>query len=247
MRLEVLQQLRVGEGRWQILRVAFEDTTVAAKVYDPLFFDSEDDDPFESAHRSFSHEVSAYTLLRGSGSTPEFYGSFRAKVDRRFVYFVLIEFFPLGSLRTFAFSGSLPEDKETRESLASSAIKTETFIVQNFGIMHVDFKCRNIFPRRDGSVVLGDWERWRKWEPPGKPLSPIVRLREMPREFVELGILQGDWKSWMEATFMGPDYAEVTADELKEFHELTEPLTKLKTEASPQQVWREERPSKRGT
>jgi serine/threonine protein kinase len=223
--LEIVRLVRVGDqhgAQLLVVRVLTSthelpsDTDLVAKLYDPLYFDHEQDDtdPFLYIDRAYRHESAVYTKLADfQGSTiPKYYGSFSLSlsvdhINSREVRLILIENVPGISMQNLC-----PSDftQSERQVIMKAIIDSETALY-NREIVHNDIHPGNILVLPQPSdharkVVLVDFglaltsrSPLREWEErylPGFPISPMLRWIE-PREWFD-GWVDWDWKAWVE-------------------------------------------------
>src|SRR5271168_2955192 len=223
--LEIVRLVRAGDQHGaQLLAVRVltsthdlpSDTDLLAKLYDPLYFDHEQDDadPFLCVDRAYTHESAVYTKIADfQGSTiPKYYGSFSLllPVDHmhsREVRLILIEYVPGIDMQNLSPSNFT---KSERQAIMKAIIDSETALY-NRDIVHRDIHPRNVLILSQPSdharkVVLVDFGLSRtsrspfpEWEErylPGIPISPMLRWIK-PREWFD-GWVDWDWEAWVE-------------------------------------------------
>ena len=223
--LEIVGLVRAGDRHGaQLLAVRVltsthdlpSDTGLLAKLYDPLYFDHEQDDadPFLCVDRAYTHESAVYTKIEDfQGSTiPKYYGSFSLSLpvdhkNSREVRLILIENVPGISMQNLSPSNFT---KSERQAIMKAIIDSETALY-NREIAHNDTHPRNILVLPQPSdharkVVLVDFglawtsrSPFPEWEErflPGVPISPLLRWIK-PREWFD-GWVDWDWEAWVE-------------------------------------------------
>ncbi|ODH50720.1 hypothetical protein GX48_03228 [Paracoccidioides brasiliensis] len=165
------------------------DKYLVAKLYDPLYFDHEQDDvdPFRYTDLAYSHETAAYRLLYPLEGTviPKYYGSFTLEL-------------PILNKKNFAIYPVNPYRKSTRDLNATSqsnqpyaAIVDAESMLYAHDILHRDIHPRNVLVLDSAHrcVVLIDFgycgigrtpsnspAEWKAKYLPGVPISPIAAL-----------------------------------------------------------------------
>ena len=203
------------------------DIDLVAKIYDPLYFDHEQDDadPFICVDHAYSRETAAYTTLKRlqGGIIPKYFGSFSIKISAdtthfRSVRLILIEFIPGRSMKQLS-SANL--SKPTRQTIMKKAIDAES-LVYTHNIWHMDVRPSNILVcggTEAKRVVIIDFGRCaigRHPLPflhqeylPNVPISPLLRWSK-PRGPFESWI-DWDWRPWLEHVY-GSTRASITKE-----------------------------------
>ena len=216
-KLQIIRPIRAGDNHnAQLIAVRVQssssdnlprETDLVAKIYDPLYFDHEQDDadPLLCVDRDYSHETAAYTALSTlqGGVIPKYFGSFSIKIRHkptayRFVRLILIEFISGRSMRELETANlSMP----IRQTIMKAVIDAET-LMYTHNILHMDMRPANIIVCRDAEVrrvVIIDFGRCcigrhplpqlhQKYLP-GTRISPLLRWNE------PMGLL-GSWVDW---------------------------------------------------
>lgn len=215
------------------------DQDLVAKIYDPLYFDHEQDDadPFLCVDRDYSHETAAYQVLSPlqGGIIPKYYGSFTIEIRAgarafRYVRLILIEFVPAPSMQQLKTSGNLSQ--EDRQTIMKAVIDAESLIYTH-NILHKDIRSANILVCLNSKirpVVIIDFGRCsigRHFIPrlhetclPGVPISPLIRWDNTREEFKKW--IDADWESWLERVY-GSTRASITEEMLSIWKPLDPP------------------------
>ena len=156
--VEIIRPIRAGDKySTQLVAVRVKsscdklpkDIDVVAKIYDPLYFDHDQDDadPFPYLDHDYSHEAAAYKALAElqGGIIPKFFGSFsiRIPVDTtafRSVRLILIEFIPGHSIQQL---GSANLSQPLRQTIMKEVINAESLIYTN-NVLHQDMRPSNV-------------------------------------------------------------------------------------------------------
>ncbi|RDL34546.1 uncharacterized protein BP5553_07674 [Venustampulla echinocandica] len=236
--LEIVRLVRAGDGHAaQLLAVRvltstnglLPDMNLLAKLYDPLYFDHEQDDvdPFLAVYRAHTRECAVYKKvadLQGS-VIPKFYGSFTLSLPvsqtyTREVRLILMEIVPGLSMDHLSPSNF---KKSERQAIMKSIIDSETALY-NRDINDRDIHPRNILvvseeSNRDEKVVVVDfgsaWTSRSKYPDreqgslPRVPISPLLRWIVPPEELKPW--IDWDWKVWVERQY------EHTKDSITEY------------------------------
>ncbi len=193
------------------------DSDLVAKIYDPLYFDHDQDDvdPFLCVDYAYTHETTAYSALSAlqGGIIPSYYGSFSIKLPARenvlrSVRLILIELIS-GQTMQQLIPANLPQPN--RQSIMKAVIDAESLIYTH-NIWHMDVRPANILVRestRIGRVVIIDFGRCavgRHALPhlhqvylPNVPISPLLRWRKPKRSFQAW--VDWDWLPWLERLY----------------------------------------------
>ncbi len=205
------------------------DTDLVAKIYDPLYWDHDQDDadPFLCVDRAYSCETAAYTALsKLQGKTiPRYFGSFSIKmcVDTtnagttfRLVRLILIEFIPGRSIEQLS-SANLSQS--IRQSIMKEVIDAESLIYTH-NIWHSDIRPANILVRDDlkarrvTTIDFGKCTIGRHPLPflheeylPNVPISPLLRWSKPRGHFGSW--IDWDWLPWLQRVYE-PTRASIT-------------------------------------
>lgn len=193
------------------------DTDLVAKIYDPLYFDHDQDDadPFLHVDKAYSHETAAYKTLSAlqGGTIPKYFGSFTIKrpVNKtmRFVRLILVEFIPGRTMRQLTATNL---SQPVRKNIMKAVIDAESLIYTH-NIFHMDVRPSNILVCNNGTelrrVVIIDFGRCyigripiphlQQRYLPGVPISPLLRWKE-PRGPFESWI-DWSWRPWLEHVY----------------------------------------------
>lgn len=123
--------------------------TLVAKLYDPLYFDHDQDDadPFLCVNRDYSLETAAYTALSKLQGTviPRHYGSYSLEIPvdatkKRFVRLILIEFIPGNSIQQLNPPGFSQLELQT---IMKAVVDAESLIYTH-NVQHRDIHPRNM-------------------------------------------------------------------------------------------------------
>ncbi|KGY15826.1 hypothetical protein PABG_11062 [Paracoccidioides brasiliensis Pb03] len=184
------------------------DKYPVAKLYDPLYFDHEQDDmdPFRYTDLAYSHETAAYRLLCPLEGTviPRYYGTSRS------IRLILIEQVPGISMQCL---NPTNYTQSERQNILKAIVDAESMLYTH-DILHRDIHPRNVLvldsaPRR---VVLIDFgycgigrtpsnspAEWKAKYLPGVPISPLLRWDQgwgNHANFHEW--IDWDWQTWLE-------------------------------------------------
>lgn len=202
---------------------ADSDELLVAKLYDPLYFDHEQDDadPFMCVDLAYRRETAAYTKLQSfqGGVIPRFFGSFSLSVpahyrglnDVRQVRLILMEYISGPCLADLDPSGFSQLERQT---IMKAIVDTETALY-NCDVVSNDTHPRNIMiPNRCPSshesqlrpIVLVDlgkawtsrspFPKWHDRFLPGVPITPLLRWMRKPTAYNDW--VDWDWRSWVE-------------------------------------------------
>lgn len=244
--MEITATIRVGDNQCaqlaavQVLNVTPTtihglptNQTLVAKLYDPLYFDHEQDDadPFLCVDRDYSHETAAYTALSKLQGTviPKYYGSYSLEIpvdatNKRFVRLILIESIPGTSMQQLDPVGF---SQLERQIIMKAVIDAESLIYAH-DVQHKDIHPRNIIvlgnfePSHSRKVVLIDFGksivgRSRFPEDPmeerqylqGIPITPLLRWNEAWWPYLQTSF--GAWIDWDWQPWLGYNYASTSA------------------------------------
>lgn len=244
--MEITATIRVGDDQCaqlaavQVLNVTPTtihglptNQTLVAKLYDPLYFDHEQDDadPFLCVDRDYSHETAAYTALSKLQGTviPKYYGSYSLEIpvdatNKRFVRLILIESIPGTSMQQLDPVGF---SQLERQIIMKAVIDAESLIYAH-DVQHKDIHPRNIIvlgnfePSHSRKVVLIDFGksivgRSRFPEDPmeerqylqGIPITPLLRWNEAWWPYLQTSF--GAWIDWDWQPWLGYNYASTSA------------------------------------
>jgi serine/threonine protein kinase len=201
-----------------------------AKIYDPLYFDHEQDeaDPFLPIDHDYSHETAAYKALSTlqGGIIPKYYGSFTTKIRAtqtafRIVRLILVELIPGKSMRELE-----PENFERpyHQAIMKAVIDAESLIYKH-NVFHRDMRPANILicsGTQVQRVVIIDFGKCtigrhpmrelHEEHLPGVPISPLLRWHEPRGEFESW--IDWDWMAWLNHVYESTR-ASIT-DQMKE-------------------------------
>ena len=194
-----------------------KDRDLVAKIYDPLYFDHDQDDvdPFLYTEYAYTHETAAYGALSAlqGGIIPKYFGSFsielRARENpSRFVRLILVELIP-GKTMLQLISANLSQPN--RQSLMKAVIDAESLIYTH-NIWHMDVRPSNILvcdSTKVGRVVIIDFGQCAVGRHPlpflhqeylpNVSISPLLRWRE-PRASFQAWI-DWEWIPWLERVY----------------------------------------------
>jgi serine/threonine protein kinase len=246
--LVICRPIRVGdEHSAQVMAVRVKssssndlptDTDLAAKIYDPLYFDHEQDeaDPFLCVDRDYSHETAAYTALSTlqGGIIPKYFGSFSIKLRAgptfRTVRLILFEFIPGQSMRQLS---SAKLSQPIRQTIMKAVIDAESLIYTH-NVVHMDMRPANVLicgiPQVQRVVIIDFGQcaigrhplrQYHQKYLPGVPISPLLRWNK-PRGNFESWI-DWDWLAWLNHVYE-PTRASITDDMRSLFLPPPEPL-----------------------
>jgi serine/threonine protein kinase len=207
--LEIVGAVRVGDNQSaQLVSVRVKrsdtcinslpsDTNIVAKIYDPLYFDHEQDDadPFLCVGRDYSNEAAVYTALAQLQGTviPKYFGSYtlnwpvNGASDTRSVRLILIEQVPGTSMQQLD-----PRDfsQPVRQRIMKEVIDAETLLYTH-DIIHGDRHPRNILvltPLTASRIRIIDFGKSKLGRTPypgekqrylpGVPISPLLRWNQ---------------------------------------------------------------------
>ena len=220
--LEIVRLVRAGDQHGaQLLAVRVltsthdlpSDTGLLAKLYDPLYFDHEQDeaDPFLCVDRAYTHESAVYTkIMDFQGSLiPKYYGSFSLSLPIDHTHFREVRLILMENVPGISMQNLRPSNftKSERQAIMKAIIDSETALY-NRNIVHRDIHPRNILvlPQPARKVVLVDFGLSRtsrspfpEWEErylPGVPISPMLRWIKRREWFDEW--VDWDWEAWVE-------------------------------------------------
>ncbi|ODH45038.1 hypothetical protein ACO22_00430 [Paracoccidioides brasiliensis] len=173
------------------------DKYLVAKLYDPLYFDHEQDDvdPFRYTDLAYSHETAAYRLLYPLEGTviPKYYGSFTLelpipnKKTSRSIRLILIEKVPGISMQRL---NPTNHTRSERQNILKAIVDAESMLYAH-DILHRDIHPRNVLVLDSAHrcVVLIDFgycgigrtpsnspAEWKAKYLPGVPISHIAAL-----------------------------------------------------------------------
>ncbi|EER36676.1 conserved hypothetical protein [Histoplasma capsulatum H143] len=244
--LKIVETVRTGDNRnAQLVAVRVvnvgsrpsvplpTDMNILAKIYDPLYFDHEQDDadPFLCVDHNYSHETAAYRVLGELQGTiiPKFFGSFSLELFLNrttscFVRLILIEIIPGDSMQDLDPTRFLQAE---RQAIMKELIDAESRLY-TYDVQHRDLFPRNVLilgrPGLESRpIVIVDFgtsvvgrsrfpgipEEEQRYLP-GTPISPLLRWHEARgnRQSFQAWI-DWDWQPWLEDLY-GSDRASVT-------------------------------------
>ncbi|KAK2735608.1 hypothetical protein FQN55_002192 [Onygenales sp. PD_40] len=234
--LEIIDAIRAGDNHSaQLVTVLVKqvspqntlptDTKLPAKIYDPLYYDHEQDDadPFLCVDRDYSQETAVYRSLPNLYGTiiPRYFGSFTLKLPvdsktTRSVRLILMEIVPGTSMQQLK-----PTDfsQLQRQAIMKAVIDAET-LLYTYNISHGDRHPRNtlVVNAAEASnrrrVVIIDFGRSSIGRTPfleeeerylpGVEISPLLRWNEawgFWHAFDEW--IDWDWQAWLEDNYAG--------------------------------------------
>ncbi|OJD15413.1 hypothetical protein AJ78_04345 [Emergomyces pasteurianus Ep9510] len=234
--LKILNLLRVGDGcNAQVFTAEVLESRpnsqyfqsnrkLAAKVYDPLYFDDEEGflNPFLCVDKHYTHETHTYGLLSKlqGEEVPRFYGSYSLNIpaggsESRTVRLILMEYIPGLSMQQAS-----PErfSRRSRQEIMKSVINFESRVYEQ-NILLTDLSPRNIImveekPGSDSNQKLmfvdfaGAIFGRRRDDPVaispnlflGQYISPLLRWNKtMAMEFNDW--IDWDWQPWIETEY----------------------------------------------
>lgn len=233
--LQITRTIRAGDNTSaQVVAVRVQssssnnlpkDTDLMAKIYDPLYFDHDQDDadPFLAVESAYSHETAAYkalSILQG-GVIPKYFGSFSMKIRAgptafRSVGLILIERIQGCSMQQLS---PVNLSQLIRQTIMKTVIDTESLIYTH-NIIHRDLRPANVLVRNDtearriviidfGKCVLGRHPvpELRQKYLPGVPISPLLRWHEPRQKFQPW--IDWAWEPWLEHVY-GSTRASIT-------------------------------------
>ncbi|KAG5294647.1 PKc-like superfamily domain-containing protein [Histoplasma ohiense] len=233
IRLKVVGHVRIGDQHSaQLVTVHLVDKTLdisdsiptdkylVAKLYDPLYFDHEQDDvdPFRYTDLAYSHETAAYRLLYPLEGTviPRYYGSFTLELPipnkriSRSIRLILIEKVPGISMQHL---NPTNYTRSERQDILKAIVDAESMLYAH-DILHRDIHPRNVLVLDSAlrRVVLIDFgycgigrtpsnspAEWKAKHLPGVPISPLLRWDQgwgRHANFHEW--IDWDWQTWLE-------------------------------------------------
>ncbi|OJD28457.1 hypothetical protein ACJ73_00144 [Blastomyces percursus] len=233
IRLKVVGPVRIGDQHSaQLVTVRIVDKTLdisdsiptdkylVAKLYDPLYFDHEQDDldPFRYTDLAYSHETAAYRQLYPLEGTviPRYYGSFTLELPipnkriSRSIRLILIEKVPGISMQHLNPTNYTQSD---RQNILKAIIDAESMLYAH-DILHRDIQPRNVLVLDSAlrRVVLIDFgycgigrtpsnspAEWKAKHLTGVPISPLLRWDQgwgRHANFHEW--IDWDWQTWLE-------------------------------------------------
>lgn len=179
--MELTGTIRIGDNQSaqlaavQVLNVTPTTThglltnqTLVAKLYDPLYFDHDQDDadPFLCVDRDYSRETATYTALSKLQGTviPKYYGSYSLEIPvdatrKRFVRLILIELITGTSMQQLDPAGF---SQLERQIIMKAVIDVES-LIYTYNVQHRDIHPRNIIvagkfaPSHSRKVVFIDF------------------------------------------------------------------------------------------
>jgi serine/threonine protein kinase len=202
--LKIVGTVRIGDNHSaqlvtvQILRtsppnVLPTDTNLFAKIYDPLYFNHEQDDadPFLYIDRDYARETAAYLALPQLYGTviPNYFGSYTLQwpidgTTTRIVRLILIELVSGTSMQQLS---PVKFSQRDRQVILKAVIDAETSLY-TCNVWHGDIHPRNILLRNTakarkitiidfGKAVLGrtPYPEEEQRYLPGVPISPLLR------------------------------------------------------------------------
>ena len=234
--LEIAQFIRAGDQQTSQLfavrvlsssstthRLPPANETLVAKLYDPLYFDHEQDDadPFICVDLAYRREAAAYTQLKclQGGPIPRYFGSYSLSMpvaykgitDARQVRRILMEHISgadLTQLRPSQFS------QAERQTIMKAIVDAETALY-NRDVANQDLYPRNVtIPNSNSAphvsqtqpIVFVDLDHaWTSRAPfpwcrdhllPGVPVTPLLRLIRCRPQFTHW--VDWNWPSWIE-------------------------------------------------
>lgn len=203
------------------------DKRLAAKFYDPLYYDDDDGylNPFFLMDKFYTHEAAAYTALSDlQGSLiPKYFGSFSldipvADLTMRSVRLILIEYIAGSTMIKFN-PGTLSQ--EVRQNLIKAIVDFDTLLYTR-ALIHRDIHPRNIIlvntTRSDelirpvfidfGDVDFGHSPfgevnpKFKSFLRPGVYISPLLRWHDVKhRHHKYRDWIDWDWQSWLETEY----------------------------------------------
>jgi serine/threonine protein kinase len=236
-KLVITQTIRAGDAHCaQVVAVRVKssssgnlprDTDLVAKIYDPLYFDHDQDDadPFRCIDHDYSHEAAAYEALSSLQGLiiPKYYGSFSIEIKTpasansfRTVRLILVEFIPGRSMRELK-----PKNlaRPYRQAIMKAVIDAESLIYTH-NVLHKDIRPANVIicdstQKRDvviidfGKCVLGrhDLPQYHKEHLPGVSISPLLRWHKPKGEFRPW--IDWNWAAWLDHVYE-PTRASIT-------------------------------------
>ncbi|KLJ13360.1 hypothetical protein EMPG_11698 [Blastomyces silverae] len=206
------------------------DTNLLAKIYDPLYFDHEQDDadPFLCVGRDYTRETTAYLALSQlyGAIIPYHFGSYTLEwsIDgaaTRLVRLILIELVSGMSMQQLS-----PADfsQKGRQAIMKAVIDAETELYTR-NVRHRDIHPRNILLLNTakarkitivdfGKAVIGrtPFPEEEQRYLPGVPISPLLRWnRAWGFWHVFDAWVDWDWQPWLEDVY-GDTGASITDD-----------------------------------
>lgn len=224
--LKILDQIACGDTRGpQVVtcRINRQEVVRVAKIFDPLYYDFEDDfDPTYYADSHYSAEATAYSKIHEKGLdgkfTPKYEGSFTFDMplldgQHRPVRMVLMEYIPHPTVKALIDTGSM-EAIPAELRLRALVRATEAIVWLEYnGITHNDFFPRNVLINYDQTpgeihAVIIDFSHARlkdlpnsRWStfPPGHPLH-----KTRPRSPIEKWLFSwGEFEQWIPSNLRG--------------------------------------------
>ncbi|PGH28296.1 hypothetical protein AJ80_00187 [Polytolypa hystricis UAMH7299] len=229
--LEIIETVRAGDSHcaqlvvMQVKQVSPQNALpmgrrLLAKIYDPLYFDHEQDDadPFLCVDRDYSHETASYMALRElyGKIVPYYFGSFtlRWHVDKastRSVRLILIENIPGTSLQQL---NPAHFSQLHRQSIMKAVIDAETSLYTH-NVRHGDMHPRNILvlnaaeaPDARRVVIIDFGKSSTRRTPyleeeeqylPGVEISPLLRWNKAWGFWHAFDPwIDWDWQPWLE-------------------------------------------------
>ncbi|KAK9235325.1 hypothetical protein V1525DRAFT_421429 [Lipomyces kononenkoae] len=215
------------------------DSYFVAKIYDPLYFDHEQDDvdAFLSTDQEYSREAAAYRKLSFMQGTiiPKFYGTFTLELPvankgiSRSVRLIILEAIPGKPMTQLV---PMDYSQVERQGIIKALIEAESLLYTN-DVWHRDIHPRNVLVSGNVGencsrrVIIVDFGKaWvgrahpllapeaAKKYLPGIPISPVLCWSKAWWPYLQVSFaewIDWDWEPWLEHHF-GSTSAPITKD-----------------------------------